>query len=89
MDRKAIIESEQKVDQNRNVLDTQDLETITGLAVDKVFALHLDGGDGIRSGRKSAKRSEKTSVHLYTRPLVSQYSFLGNRWIYINGDIEF
>jgi hypothetical protein len=50
--------------ETENLLDTQDLEAITSFTVDKVLSLHLNGGNRIGGGGKSAERSEKTSVSL-------------------------
>lgn len=47
------------------LLDTQDLEAITSLAVDKVLALDFDGSHSVGGGRKSASRGEQLSVCLY------------------------
>lgn len=44
------------------VVDTQDLEPITGFTVHKVLSLDLDGNDGAGSGRESADRREKANV---------------------------
>lgn len=46
------------------LLDTQDLEPITGFTVHKVLSLDLDGNDGAGSGRESADRREKANVSL-------------------------
>lgn len=61
------------------LLDTQDLEAITSLAVDKVLALDFDGGDSVGGGRKSASRGEQLSVCLYqTVSQQSNHSMVAN-----------
>jgi hypothetical protein len=53
-----------KNDRRESLLDTENLESITGLTVDKVLSADLDGMDGIGGGRKRRHSGEQTSVRL-------------------------
>ena len=70
-----------------DLLDTDHLETILGLCIDKLGALDLDGLNRRNGGQQSTKRCEKGRLHARKRAMISVI-FVDLRFLDPSGNLQ-